>query len=466
VNPTGYRGINLVTRMVLLTSAVAAIVVLVAGLISYPLVRSAEVSQSQNQLSRLADLTAAAIDRGAPRNGEREQLVPQSLAATLRSEQVQGYLVFDQATTVPGVPSEELKELLEHGTISIQGEIGGDKVLVEGRSLATGGAVILEQPVTVAGGPAQAGLLRFLLALFIGLLIAIPIGYVAAKRIVRPLRAARDAAYEIQAGSREVRLVPEGPSEVAEIALALNSLSSALDTSERRQREFLLSVSHELRTPLTAVKGYAEALADDVIEPADVAKTGAIVAAEAQRLDRLVSDLLDLARLGAAHFRMHPASVEMKEVGADAADVWRTRCEREEVQFFAELPPESLMVTTDPMRLRQIIDNLAENALRVSPSGSVVVLAIRSVPNGIEVEVRDSGPGLTDDDMAIAFEPGALYERYRGVRPVGTGLGLALVGRLAAGLGGSARVTTAPEGGACFTVFLPTAFVDPIVELA
>ena len=118
------------------------------------------------------------------------------------------------------------------------------------------------------------------------------------------------------------------------------------------------------------------------------------------------------------------------------------------------------------MRLRQIIDNLAENALRVSPSGSVVVLAIRSVADGIEVEVRDSGPGLTDDDMAIAFDPGALYERYRGVRPVGTGLGLALVGRLAQGLGGSARVTTAPEGGACFTVFLPTVFNDPSAELA
>jgi signal transduction histidine kinase len=457
---------NLVTRMVLLTSAVAAIVVLVAALISFPLVRSAEVNQSKNQLSRLADLTAAAIDRGAPRGGERDQLVPQSLAATLLAEQVQGYLVFDNSTAVPGVPPAELKELLEHGTLSIQGEIRGDKVLVEGRSLATGGAVILEQAVTVAGGPAQAGLLRFLLALFIGLLIAIPLGYVAAKRMVRPLRAARDAAYEIQAGSREVRLVPEGPSEVAEIALALNSLSSALETSERRQREFLLSVSHELRTPLTAVKGYAEALADDVIEPDDVAKTGAIVAAEAQRLDRLVSDLLELARLGAVHFRVHPVSVEMQEVGADAADVWRNRCEREQVQFFDELPPDSLMVTTDPMRLRQIIDNLAENALRVSPSGSVVVLAIRPVPNGIEVEVRDSGPGLTDDDMAIAFEPGALYERYRGVRPVGTGLGLALVGRLAQGLGGSARVTTAPEGGACFTVFLPMAFVDPIAELA
>ena len=416
--------------MVFLTSAVAAIVVIIAGLISYPLVRSAEVTQSQNQLSRLADLTAAAIDRGVPTGGhERDHLVPPSLSATLRSEQVQGYLVFDPSAAVPGVPQEEVRELLEHGTLSTEGDAGEGRVFVEGRSLASGGALILEQPVAIAGGFAQAGLLRFLMALFIGLLVAIPIGYFAATRMVRPLRAARDAAYEMQAGSRDVRLEPEGPSEVAE------------------------------------VKGYAEALADDVIEPQDVAKTGATVAAEAQRLDRLVSDLLDLARLGAVDFHVNPASVDLKDIGLEAAEVWSTRCEREDVRFEQELPADELLVVTDPMRLRQIIDNLSENALRVSPSGSVVVLAMRQVSDGVEVEVRDSGPGLTSDDMAIAFEPGALYERYRGVRPVGTGLGLALVGRLAAGLGGYARVTTAPEGGACFTVFLPSVQPSPIVDL-
>lgn len=452
--------------MVFLTSAVAAIVVIIAGLISYPLVRSAEVTQSQDQLSRLADLTAAAIDRGAPVGGhERDHLLPPSLSATLLAEQVQGYVVFDVNANVPGVPREEVRELLEHGTLSTEGESDQGRVFVEGRSLVSGGALILEQPISIAGGSAQAGLLRFLMALFIGLLVAIPIGYFAASRLVRPLRAARDAAYEMQAGSRDVRLEPEGPSEVAEIALALNSLSAALSISERRQREFLLSVSHELRTPLTAVKGYAEALADDVIEPQDVSKTGATVAAEAQRLDRLVTDLLDLARLGAVDFHINPAHVDLVDIGVEAAEVWSTRCEREDVRFEQELPAEPLMAVTDPMRLRQIIDNLSENALRVSPSGSVVVLAMRQVADGVEVEVRDSGPGLTADDMAIAFEPGALYERYRGVRPVGTGLGLALVGRLAAGLGGSARVTTAPEGGACFTVFVPAVESAPPTDL-
>jgi two-component system sensor histidine kinase BaeS len=95
-----------------------------------------------------------------------------------------------------------------------------------------------------------------------------------------------------------------------------------------------------------------------------------------------------------------------------------------------------------------------------------MVLAIRAESAGAVVEVRDSGPGLSDDDRSVAFEPGALHERYRGVRPVGTGLGLALVGRLARGLGGSAEVKQAPEGGACFTVHLPIAPVGMPDEIA
>ena len=147
--------------------------------------------------------------------------------------------------------------------------------------------------------------------------------------------------------------------------------------------------------------------------------------------------------------------LDLAELGREASDVWRDRAAADGVDVRVEIPATPLLVDTDPIRVRQVIDNLAENALRVSPPGSVIVLAIRSEAPWAVVEVRDSGPGLTDDDMAVAFEPGALHERYRGVRPVGTGLGLALVGRLAAGLGGSAQVGAAPEGGARFTVRLP-----------
>jgi two-component system sensor histidine kinase BaeS len=198
-------------------------------------------------------------------------------------------------------------------------------------------------------------------------------------------------------------------------------------------------------------------MADGIVPADEIERTAHTVVAEAERLDRLVSDLLDLARLGAVDFRVNPVETDLDELVADAALVWTDRAARHDVELRVERPQVPVLITTDPMRARQILDNLAENALRVSPAGSVIVLATRADEGGAILEVRDSGPGLTDDDVAVAFEPGVLHERYRGVRPVGTGLGLALVGKLAGGLGGSAEAGTAAEGGARFTVRLPVA---------
>jgi len=124
------------------------------------------------------------------------------------------------------------------------------------------------------------------------------------------------------------------------------------------------------------------------------------------------------------------------ELARQAAEVWRARCERVGVQFTAELPAQPVWVRTDPVRTRQIIDNLAENALRVTPAGRPIVLAVATTGQHAALSVRDGGPGLTPQDMAVAFEPAALYSRYQGVRKVGSGVGLALVGRLAGRLGG------------------------------
>jgi two-component system sensor histidine kinase BaeS len=258
-----------------------------------------------------------------------------------------------------------------------------------------------------------------------------------------------------------VRLEPSGPTEVAEVAEALNRLGAALADSEDRQRGFLLSVSHELRTPLTAVRGYAEALADGVVPEEQIAAVGATMVGEADRLERLVSDLLDLARLGAQDFRLDLAPVDLAALQEEAVAVWRDRCARVGVELRAESPAEPLLATTDRTRVRQILDGLAENALRVTPAGAPIVLALRREGEQAVLEVRDGGPGLTDDDLAVAFERSALHDRYRGVRRVGTGIGLALVAGLAGRLGGRAEAGHAPEGGARFAVRLPLQTAPP-----
>ena len=116
-----------------------------------------------------------------------------------------------------------------------------------------------------------------------------------------------------------------------------------------------------------------------------------------------------------------------------------------------------LAVSSDAQRVRQLIDGLVENALRVTPAGSTVSIAARRFGSSVVIEVRDGGPGLSRDDLAVAFERGVLQSRYRDIRPVGTGLGLSIAARLVSRLGGSIAAGNAPGGGAVFAVSLPVA---------
>jgi two-component system sensor histidine kinase BaeS len=443
---------RLAARVTLVSLAVAFVAVLITGVVSFGLVRGAAQDQARATLGRQADLVAATLDR--PAVARRA-----AITALLGRQQVAVDLV-GPGLAVPGYLTQADVGALEGGQeiSDVRVRPNGTEVLVEARPLADGGGVVLVQPASVASASAGSSRRRLVLPLLLGLVGAGLAGWLLARRLARPLQNAAAAAHRLAAGSRDVRLEPEGPYEVAELADALNRLNGALVTSEGREREFLLSVSHELRTPLTAVTGYAEALADGVVPPADVARTGAILVAESARLDRLVGDLLDLARLRAQDFRLDLADVDLSDLVAQAGQVWRDRCGREGVELWLQVPPAPLVVRTDPTRLRQIVDGLAENALRVTPAGSPVVLAVLAdptVPGWVWIEVRDGGPGLTDEDLAVAFERSALYERYRGVRRVGTGLGLALVDGLATRLGGAAVAGRAPEGGARFSVRLP-----------
>lgn len=452
---------SIVTPTVLLTSSIAAIAIVIGAIVSYPLIVASSQDVGQRNLSQLANVTANSLERGSGGRG-----IGTALVAALQRESISAYL-FSPASN-PDTQFDDLplgfsqglaSDLVGGQAVSERVDTSAGQFLFEGRPLTFGGAVLLVQPVSVAGASASELIIRLLLSLAIGLIIAIPLGYLAARLLARPLRNASKAASVMAQGTRGVHIATDGPKEIADIAQALNSLDKALITSEGRQRDFLLSVSHELRTPLTAVKGYSEALADGVMNGADSQLAGAVIAREAQRLDRLVNDLLDLARLGAVDFAVNPTLIDLAEFAAQACEVWSYRCSESDVTFVCRSDVHGEF-TVDPIRLRQIIDNLTENALRVTPAGGTIsffiALAEKSPENRqIEITIEDTGPGLTADDLVVAFQPGALYERYRGVRPVGTGLGLALVDRLALGLGGIARAENCGTSGARFIITIP-----------
>ncbi len=329
-------------------------------------------------------------------------------------------------------------------------------LLVEARPTEAGGLVLAQRRGDAIALGAQA-IRQLTWSLVVAGLLAVGLGLVVAWRLSLPLKRTAEAATALAHGDREVAIPEKGPREVAEVAGSVNRLASALSHSEARQREFLLSVSHDLRTPLTAITGYAESLADGVIPPERLAGVGEVIGAEAHRLERMVADLLDLARLGAQELTVNPVACDLVEVVGEAAKVWERRCAAERVEFVVESPSRPVSVFLDPQRLRQAADGLLENALRVTPQGSPVVLATRTEGRTAILEVRDGGPGLTDADLDVAFARSVLYERYRGIRQVGTGLGLAIVDRLVGRLGGTVEAGHASEGGARFTIRLPLA---------
>ncbi len=382
--------------------------------------------------------------------------IPTELLKIMRQHHVIAMLVPPSAVIRAPMQASD-KANPERGFVisALRRDASGDRVYYEFRALGGGYSLYLSQPDSEGDRTTRALLLRMGYGSLLALSIAMAFIFFYTRRATAPIRNAVAAAEHMAEGSRDVRLVEGGVAEIADLSRSMNELSDALANSEDRQRQFLLSVSHELRTPLTAIGGYAEALADGVIDGDEVAPTGAVMRSESERLQRLVSDLLDLSRAGAVELRLAAGDVDVTALVRSAGLVWRDRCEREGVLFSLDVPHKPVHITTDPLRLRQIIDNLCENALRVTPEGRPLVIALRDTGDGVAIEVRDGGPGLSDDDLLVAFEPSALHDRYVGIRPVGTGVGLALVGRFAARLGGSAEAGRADEGGARFTVRLP-----------
>ena len=448
------------SRTAALTGAVSLVAVLIAGLVSLPLIRDAAESQAQAALARQADLAQNVaihpndfdVDSGPGGLGTTEGSAEHAFSgviAYLRAQGIVVHAVIPRQSEPMELTKNQMNQISSGRAVSGRTCVGGGCVFIEARPVGVGTGIVLTQPISVASSVRSVALARFFAALITGFVIAVLIGLFVARRLARPLAHAAAAAHRLAEGERDVRVVPEGPAEISEIAVALNVLAAELSHSEARQREFLLSVSHELRTPLTAIRGYGDAMVDGVIEASELPDVGAIVSAEAVRLDRLVSDLLELARFGAVDFHIDESLVDLTDVVRTAAVVWQDRCAREGVTFSVELPDAPVMINTDVGRVRQIIDNLAENALRVTPTGAPIILALTQ---GAVIEIRDGGPGLSDEDVQVAFEPGELFERYRGVRKVGTGFGLALVGRLANRLGAVATAGTSPEGGAQFRI--------------
>jgi signal transduction histidine kinase len=311
-----------------------------------------------------------------------------------------------------------------------------------------GKTFVLRRPKSVTTSRWAPFVWGLLIAALAGGLLAALAAFVLARRIAKPVHRVAEAARTLARGTRPEPVPVEGATELATLARAFNDLAEQLARAREAERSFLLSVSHELKTPLTAIRGYAEAVQDGAIDPQEAAAT---IGLEAARLERLVRDLLDLARMNRTDFSVHPSEIDLTEVADDAV----RRYQQQAAAFGVSLSAVSdgaAPAVADADRVLQVISNLVENALRLTPPGGEVRLV--TAPG--EVRVEDTGPGLADEDRDRAFERFYLHERYGRERPVGTGLGLAIVKELTAAMGGTVSVESEPGRLTTFTVRLDT----------
>lgn len=435
----------------LATFAVGLIAVLVTALVSLQVVQRVAEDQARQQLKAQATALVSATASGTRVGEARLAALGDRFAVVSPDGGVTGGA---RASVDPAV----VRALRDGRTVSGTTTLNGKDAVLVGIPSADGGGVVGVRKVADIAA-ANADLVKWIIvALVIGLAVATVAGVLLARLIGRPLRRLSGSARELAAGRRGVAIADESVTEIEDIAGALRGLDAALTVSEDRQREFLLSVSHEIRTPLTAIRGYAEALADGVVPPDDVARVGGTLTAESERLGLFLGDLLELARLEADDFAIDRQRFDARQTVERAIAAWSGAASRAGVALRADIPDIPVVVTTDEMRLRQVVDGLIENAMRVTPVGAPVVVVATVEADGIRIAVRDGGPGLSAEDAAIAFERGALHARYRDVRSVGTGLGLSIASRLVGRLGGTMAVAPSPEGGAAFTVALPSSY--------
>jgi two-component system phosphate regulon sensor histidine kinase PhoR len=227
-----------------------------------------------------------------------------------------------------------------------------------------------------------------------------------------------------------------------------------LRRADQIRRDFVANVSHELRTPLTAIRGYVEALLDEPADADSTQKFLEIIARHTTRMERLVKDLLRLARLDARQEVLEMARCDVRQIFSGVVADLTPTIEAKGQHIEIDVPLDATQLDGDPAKLHDIVRNLVENAVNYSPDGADVTLAAGRVNGKYTITVADSGPGIPQEDLARVFERFYRVDKSR-ARPGGTGLGLAIVKHLVELHGGEARAENAPSGGAVFTVTLP-----------
>jgi signal transduction histidine kinase len=437
-----------------LSRAVAAFVALLLVAFIMPIaLLSSRLAHAE--LQERADRHAAALAAVAGGVGVA-QVDDATLAAQTRAGEralltdAAGRIIADSARDAARPRLPGLAAVLRGDAVSIATEtsvVAAAPIPGTGDDAASGAAVVVLPSNTATAHTRGVGVTLLVIGIAV-VLAAWGFGALLARSLVRPVEQLDQQAAALAAGDLSARVdVIERPAELQRLAVTFNDMAGRLQSLVQAQHAFVSDAAHQLRTPLTALRLRLEALDDRAPDDADVT----VALREAGRLRRLVEELLTLTRLD--HAAPHPVAVDLGAVIAERTELWTALAEEHGVHLQARIAGHGPRARAVPGAVEQVLDNYLENALRVAPPESDIVISVGTRDGIAELAVADRGLELTADQRARAFD-----RFWRGPDPTGgggTGLGLAIVARLVAASGGQARLDARPGGGTIAVATFP-----------
>ena len=287
----------------------------------------------------------------------------------------------------------------------------------------------------------------------IGAVIALLLGVFLSRTLTRPIRELTQATHAVSEGDLSQQVPVRSDDELGELAQAFNKMSTELARSINTRRQMTADIAHELRTPLSLILGHAEAVHDGVLPP--TRENFEIIREEATRLEHLVNDLRILSLADAGELTINLQPIEPQRLLQEVAALYQYQTQRKNITLELDIASPLSTIEVDPGRMTQVLTNILDNALRHTPEGGQIILAVKQVQGQIEISIQDSGPGITAQDVNRIFDRFYRTDPSRQREDGGSGLGLAIAKSIVQAHGGQIKAESEPGKGLKIMIALP-----------
>jgi len=490
---------RLTTRLILSHLLVIAVAMALLSFVLLSLVQGYFLQAAQQSLTIQARLTARALasSEGITLTNITQSLLPSASNVIQQQQQLKQYSQrapnLEQEFSALGDSTFQLNTELdtrirvtdEHGIVQADSQstevgrdLSGDPVVTaalhgEERAQAQSDAITVAVPIRkdnrIVGAVALSQPLRditavltdlrarLLISAIVSLVLSALVGLALARAIARPVRELTRAANHLAQGDFDYPVDAKSPGELGELARAFRSMGGDMRRMLQARSDLVTNVSHELRTPLTAIKGLVETLRDGAVDDLNARdRFLASIENETDRLIRLVSDLLTLSRADAQALTLRRERFDITHLAQSCADDLAAQAAAQKVSLVVDGPREAVHVNADSDRIRQVLVNLLDNAIRYSPPGETVSVSVSNAPGSVTVSVQDRGPGIPAQEQARVFERFYRADKSRARQgDAGAGLGLAIAQTLVVAHGGRIELASQPGHGTRASFTLP-----------